>query len=372
MHTTGAPISARIAICHSVVAASDAIGHDILGMYAILSDMGFPVTVLAEVFDGSLATMNTLYLSTATPADFDVIIYHHSIYWAKGERFLEHFSGHIIFRYHNVTPPEFFEPYSSIYAQGCAAGIRQTSRLITRFRDATWLADSGFNRQDLIASGAHPDQISVVPPFNLTADYLAPPRFHAQDRAEVLFIGRFVPQKAHADLVRIVHSYFTHIGRNIQLRIVGTIDDNLRGYCEEIQRLIDDLGARDHVEIVGPVPQLKLHQLLRESTVFLCCSRHEGFCVPVIEAQAAGLPVIAVKAGALQETLGPDQIVWDPPHAADDYLFYASLIHELAFNPRLRRTVITSGYRNVMTRFCLEAVQNSFVTSLIGPLQVVR
>ena len=46
-------------------------------------------------------------------------------------------------------------------------------------------------------------------------------------------------------------------------------------------------------------------------------SRHEGFCIPIIEAQAAGLPVVAARAGALPETVGNAGLTFAPDDAED-------------------------------------------------------
>ncbi len=364
----------RIAICHRAVMTADAIGHDILGMYKLLSDMGFEVAVVGEVFDRATAvTMNTMLLSTAKASFFELIIYHHSINWAEGEIFLRDFGGPVVFRYHNITPPLFFQPYSPAYAEECAEGVRQTVRLIQRFGHAAyWIAASHFNRNDLIACGADPDRVSVVPPFNLIDEFLSPPNSYNVQQVRALFIGRFVPQKAHRDSIQIVHSYLRNVGDAIMLRLVGTEDEHFRAYFDELQTLVDELGMRDHVQITGAVSHDDLIRLLHESTVFLCCSRHEGFCVPVIEAQAAGLPVVAVNAGAVAETLGPGQIVCDPPQSSEDYLFYSYVLREITTNSELRHMLIANGQRNVMRRFSLEVLQNQFVTSLIPALKALQ
>jgi glycosyltransferase involved in cell wall biosynthesis len=188
----------------------------------------------------------------------------------------------------------------------------------------------------------------------------------------VLFIGRFVPQKAHRDAIQIVYSYLRNLDDAILLRFVGTVDEHFRGYFDELQTLVEALGIRDHIQITGAVPHSELIRLLRESTVFLCCSRHEGFCVPVIEAQAAGLPVVSVNAGALSETLGPGQIACEPPQSTGDYLFYAYVLREIARNSELRKMLITVGHRNVMTRFSPEIIQNQFITNLIPALKALQ
>jgi glycosyltransferase involved in cell wall biosynthesis len=359
-----------IAIAHGAVASGDAIGNDILGMYRLFSSMGLETLLLAESFNDGLARrLRTVELAVAGRVTADLLIYHHSIYWELGEQLLDRFRGQVVFRYHSVTPPSFFHPYSALLTQLCADGIKQTGHLIKRFGRSFWLADSGFNRNELITSGAHPDRVFVVPPFNIAEQFLSQPT-GSHPPVRVLFVGRFAPNKGHRDLVRIVHSYVSQFGSDIELNIVGPTNMvHLGGYVQEVQGMIDDLGLRNHVRIISAVPFEALRELFRNSSVFLSCSRHEGFCLPAIEAQAAGLPVVGVNAGALAETLGANQIVCEAPDSPEDYQFLALVIRELGSNAELRETVIRNGYRNVTTRFTNEVIENALITRLLPVLR---
>jgi glycosyltransferase involved in cell wall biosynthesis len=355
-----------IAIAHGNVASGDAIGNDILGMYRLFSGMGAETCVLAESFEEGLgAHLKTTELPADGRVTADVLIYHHSIYWEQGEQLLDRFGGQVVFRYHSITPPSFFEPYSPLLTRLCADGIKQTGRLIKRFNRSLWLADSEFNRSELITKGANPDRVFVVSPFNMTEQFLSEPN-ESHLPVRVLFVGRFAPNKGHRELVRIVHSYVSLFGNDIELNVVGPINMvDLGGYVQEVQDLIDDLGLRNHVRITPAVPFEALKELFRNSSVFLCCSRHEGFCLPAIEAQAAGLPVVGVNAGALAETLGRRQIVCEVPRSAEDYRFFALVIRELASNAELREVLIRNGYRNLLARFTNEVIENALITHLL-------
>ena len=53
-----------------------------------------------------------------------------------------------------------------------------------------------------------------------------------------------------------------------------------------------------------------LHTLYKYSTVFLLLSEHEGFCVPILEAQYHNLPIVAWDQCAVGETLGSGQLLF--------------------------------------------------------------
>ena len=73
-----------------------------------------------------------------------------------------------------------------------------------------------------------------------------------------------------------------------------------------------------------------LRDAFAESHVYLNLSEHEGFCVPLVEAQAIGLPVVAGDATAVKETAGEGQLVVPLPSSQDDYDLIAGLVMEVA------------------------------------------
>jgi glycosyltransferase involved in cell wall biosynthesis len=74
-------------------------------------------------------------------------------------------------------------------------------------------------------------------------------------------------------------------------------------YRDALVRFIDRAGLRGSVELVGAVGEGELGAYYDAADVFVCLSRHEGFCVPVIEAMAHGLPVVARATTAVSDTV---------------------------------------------------------------------
>jgi len=70
--------------------------------------------------------------------------------------------------------------------------------------------------------------------------------------------------------------------------------------CEELPPHRSSRGAAHP----GSVEDDVLARAYREADMFVCLSDHEGFCVPLLEAMSAGLPIVAYAAGAVPETVG--------------------------------------------------------------------
>jgi len=58
-----------------------------------------------------------------------------------------------------------------------------------------------------------------------------------------------------------------------------------------------------NVYFPGHIDFEELVALYRIADIFLCLSEHEGFCVPIIESYYLRIPVIAYRAGAVEETM---------------------------------------------------------------------
>jgi glycosyltransferase involved in cell wall biosynthesis len=352
----------RVAICHQSVVWGDAIGHDIVAMYRLLLALGGDPLVICETHRHLSSDIASAHIDQVDLTPFSLIIYHHSQYWAAGERLLRRISCPVLLRYHNITPPHFFAPYSPLYATVCAEGRLMTARLLEMPVEHLWIADSAYNKEDLVAAGADPSTISVVPPFNRLHSLLPNPNHasYVSDRFEFLFVGRLAPNKGHSHLLRILRAFLSETGKNALLRIVGVIDPELNSYHVRLLGEIEALELQSHVELLPHCSDDDLLHLFRTSHAYLCFSEHEGFCVPVVEAQAVGLPVIGSAESAVPETAGPEQFIGNPPRCPADYSFYAALINRVICDDRLRSQLILEGERNVRTRFSTEAIENAF------------
>jgi glycosyltransferase involved in cell wall biosynthesis len=74
-------------------------------------------------------------------------------------------------------------------------------------------------------------------------------------------------------------------------------------YHEALVRMVDDLALKD-VVFTGHVEDDDLVAYYQVADLFLCLSEHEGYCVPLVESFRFGVPVMALDAGAVPETLG--------------------------------------------------------------------
>jgi glycosyltransferase involved in cell wall biosynthesis len=151
---------------------------------------------------------------------------------------------------------------------------------------------------------------------------------------------------------------------NVKLTVVGAVDEQTRRYSTELEEMTVDLGIEANVEWLSHVTDSKIDDLLCNSNVYVNASEHEGFCVPIIEAQAVGLPVISVDCAASRETLGPNQAVIPLPVSDADYDLLAGLIHEVAKNQTFRRGLVQRGFENVYKRFSDDPIENTLVESI--------
>lgn len=368
-------MAVRVGICHGTFADRDAIGNDIKGMYDTFLRIGATPTVLCEhATPGVQDGIRVQILGGACQLqDFDLLIYHHSIYWKRGEELLTTVRCPIVFKYHNVTPPHFFESFSTSYAALCEKGFEQSRSLIQAFPRARWLADSEFNMLGLIGLGLDAKSCRIVPPFIYIGRILR--RVHIADYSAApyygLFVGRIAPNKGHQQLLEVVARYVKRLSPHFLLRIVGSEDPALANYVRSINSRISANGLQEHVQILDNISDDELANLYLSSHVYLNFSEHEGFCVPLIEAQAAGLPVICAQSGAVPDTLGPQQVIASLPKTEEDFLFYAHLIHEVITNTAFRNHLVECGLQNVSKRFLQEVIEDCFLDALLEQMEAL-
>jgi len=353
-----------VVICHQSIVPYDAIGNDIAEMHRLLQSR-FAAAVYGNFvsFPGvDPVDAGTLDALIARPEN--LLIYHHSIYWAEGEEILRRAKARIVVRYHNITPQSFFEAYDDTLYALCRQGREQTMRLKMLLPDALWMADSAHNlREAGLESLA---RTVVVPPFHAierwgrtVPDEPVLRGLVESDRLNLLFVGRLVPSKEVGLLIRSVADHAIAYGRPLCLHVVGAPLAEGDAYHREMQRLVEWLGLEDRVHLVGRVDDPTLLAYYLGSDYFVCASAHEGFCVPLVEAQALRLPIIARDVPAVRETLGGDQLCLG---AAPEE--YSAAIETLVRNPHYRRWLIERGLENFERRFALPRIAERFWRAL--------
>jgi glycosyltransferase involved in cell wall biosynthesis len=129
------------------------------------------------------------------------------------------------------------------------------------------------------------------------------------DRTNILFVGRLVPNKRPDDLIRFFHAYKTLYNPASRLIIAGSYG-GFDAYLAQLHALIAALGASD-IHILGQVTDQELAALYDCADLYLCASEHEGFCVPLVEAFYKRVPVVAFAAAAVPATMDGGGVLYN-------------------------------------------------------------
>jgi glycosyltransferase involved in cell wall biosynthesis len=135
----------------------------------------------------------------------------------------------------------------------------------------------------------------------------------------VLTVGRVSPSKRIEDVIRSVALLRRHLVPDARLEVIGGWEGD-DGYRAALGRFTGGLGMTAAVRLRGRVSDAERDRAYASAGAYLCMSEHEGFCAPLVEAMARGLPVVARDAGAVAETLGGAGLVVpgrDPALAAE-------------------------------------------------------
>ena len=316
------------------ISFGDAVGNDTRAIHKILEELGYGTRIYAENIDPRLPR------GTAYPVDEiptldpnDVIIYHASTGTDLNYR-LPSYPSRKILVYHNITPPEFFAPYSPAAEQLTTDGLNGIRYLADKVDYC--IADSDFNKQDLLRMGyACPiDVCPIVIPFS---DYDARPdagvlsRYRGDGFTNLLFVGRIAPNKKQEDVIAAFYYYHKYYNSRSRLFLVGSYS-GMERYYEQLCAYIDELGLRDSVIFPGHIKFAEILAYYSIADVFVCMSEHEGFCVPLVEAMYFNVPIVAYRCAAVPFTMGDQGMLLESKEPA----FVAAVIDRVISSAALR------------------------------------
>jgi glycosyltransferase involved in cell wall biosynthesis len=271
----------------------------------------------------------------------DAVLYHYSIA-SPASVVVTASPARKLMRYHNITPAEFFEPYDASVAEqlrDARSGLCDAA-LAT---ECVW-ADSEYNAGDVRELGHQNvkvaplfftlDDFATVPVHGFTAKFGGPLK-------NILFVGRIAPNKCVEELI-LAFAWYNHaIEPASRLILVGSEYSCVRYYA--FLRMLAARLELPNVCFEGYLSTAAVAACYEKADLFVCTSRHEGYCLPLVEAMNHGVPVIARNAGGMPEAMGGAGMLFEDAEPR----VLAELMHRALTDQTLRGEMLGSQERRL-------------------------
>jgi glycosyltransferase involved in cell wall biosynthesis len=146
----------------------------------------------------------------------------------------------------------------------------------------------------------------------------------------ILAVGKISPRKNLDVVVRSLKKLQSRIPHHLV-----TVGGNGWDF-QEVKSLVYSLGLADRVHFLGYVSDEQLLALYTKSTLFIYPSLFEGFGLPVLEAMAAGCPVITSNLSSLPEVAGQAAMLVDPHNVEEVAASIEIVCNNLSYANELR------------------------------------
>lgn len=244
-------------------------------------------------------------------------------------------------------PAEFFEPH-----------YWRVDEKIRRARFICCISHFCRSQAMIFAPRAKWDRMHIVHCGIDPNEY--PPRVHQGRGRRMLFVGRLAAAKGLPVLIEAV-SIVRKRFFDVELTIAGDGPDR-----QELQSMAQQLGLAGSIRLLGYQSQAQVRGLLAETDVFAMASFAEGVPVVLMEAMAAGVPVVATRIAGVPELVddGVSGLLVPPGDAASLAVGIERLLQDAA----LRNRFAASGRQKVGGEFNTDIESRRLCQILTGAL----
>jgi len=300
-------------LSHSV-RSGDATSNHTFDLARVLTAQGARVRICCTYPPGSALPpdrrdlVQVFHYADYRPAA-ELTILQYPIWFPLAERFRQA-EGVAVFWYHGVTPPSFM---GTLDGRDRLVNAQQRTELAWHAHLA--VCTSPYTAQELHSLSGYPEERLRVAPLGIdTTSFSHAPdpataaqlrgRWKLDGQRVLLYVGRIAGNK-RIDL--LIEALARLAQPDLRLLIVGNLvgDPATTEIHAQLVRQAHDLGVADRVTFTGKVARVEPY--LHLAQVVVLPSQHEGFGVPLVEAMAAGAPVIASASGAMPWVLGVDE-----------------------------------------------------------------
>jgi len=200
------------------------------------------------------------------------------------------------------------------------------------------LTDSEFTKKDLMFNYTlDPTKISVVP-LGYDEKTFRPPASKSLRRKPYLFyIGRLEEKKNIVGMIKAYAILRQEKGIRHQFILAGRPGFGYEKIKEAIAKLPSEI-QRDVIEL-GYVDQKTYINYLKNASILFFCTFFEGFGLPLLEAMASGVPVVASNCTSIPEITGKAAVLVDPTKHFEMAVALSRVIH----NKGLQKALISKG-----------------------------
>jgi len=243
---------------------------------------------------------------------------------------------------------ELYSPHQRLkhdIANSIVNRILQSSRRI--------IAISEHTKKDLLKYFAIPsEKIRVVPLAAerrffqkwATSDFLRIRSRYVLPENFLLYVGGIDPRKNVELIFKALKLLLEENPKECPLLAFAGDVVHQREY-PRLMKSLQTLGIGDRIRFLGYVPEEELPLLYQASTMFIYPSRYEGFGLPVLQAMAAGTPVITTKLSSIPEVAGDSALYINP----DKPFELAQAIKEIFSNHAIKSSLVASGVKRAGT-----------------------
>jgi glycosyltransferase involved in cell wall biosynthesis len=232
------------------------------------------------------------------------------------------------------------------------------NRFFTRFDDKI-IAVSNSVKDQLISEGIDPGRVELIYTGIDPEEWSIPvtPTFRKEhgisaDEILVTSIARFSEEKGHDFFIDAIGYFKEHMeelgAASCKFRFILAGDGEL---CDKIIKKAEALGLQNDIIFTGYIGDIK--NLLKSSDIFISHSRSESFGISILEAMAAGIPVISTDSGGAAEIVNSRFENGILINYGDKKALAESLA-ELARKRELRKLYAENGLKIVREHFCLD------------------
>ncbi|WP_158069981.1 glycosyltransferase family 4 protein [Cnuella takakiae] len=185
-----------------------------------------------------------------------------------------------------------------------------------------------------------PNRVFVTELATMPAKVNTEPEKISTKPVQFFTIAAFHPHKGHERTIAVFESLRSATQMDAYLNLRGNIQD--ADTYNNIQKRIAASPERDRIKIIGFDPSSTLADIYKKADFVLLLSEYEGFGLPVLEAQAFGIPVICSAIETFREVAGEAALFI----SAKDPELIAKDIHALVTDHNKQQQLVQDGIAN--------------------------